>query len=172
MLPVRTLGLVLRIAAPWACLIVCLAHGGEPAKAPQAPSVELTYSTMQAGDWSGRRFREIVPPAEIKRIVRVAEQGFAHHDRSQPDVEQRVQADYDALMAHLIASDVPAGDLAWDAREASLAKLAVLTRSGELYFITVLGRFQKEISAITISGPGNGARFVVSGFQRSAPRQP
>jgi hypothetical protein len=48
----------------------------------------------------------------------------------------------------------------------------VLTRSGELYFITVLGRFQKEISAITISGPGNGARFVVSGFQRSAPRQP
>ena len=43
----------------------------------QAPHVELDFNSMGSGDRKGKRFAEIAPVDQIKRIVRVNETGFA-----------------------------------------------------------------------------------------------
>ncbi len=43
----------------------------------QAPHVELDFNSMGSGDRKGKRFDEIAPVDQIKRVVRVNETGFA-----------------------------------------------------------------------------------------------
>ena len=89
----------------------------------QAPHVELDFNSMGWGEWKGKRFNEIVPARTIVRVVRVTESGFARDaDRSGE------QADYDALLAHLLDSTAAATDRALGGNEGRLANLLVITR--------------------------------------------
>jgi hypothetical protein len=133
----------------------------------ETPRVEMDFGYIAAGDWVGKRFRDIIPPNRIKRIVRLTEHGFAHHNNSLPDYRSKVQADYDALMAHLIASKEVAANYGLDAREGTGATLLILTADQQIFWLEVLVQ-EQEISAVTINGTGRGTRIAVKGFRRRA----
>lgn len=134
----------------------------------EVPRVEMNFNKMAAGEWSGKRFNEIVPPNRIHRIIRLAEQGFAHHNNRLPDYEKLVQADYDALVAHLLKSDEPVRDYSLDAQESKAARLLFVTTDNQVFAVDVLRRAGQDVTAIAISGPGFGARINVKGYQRAA----
>lgn len=151
--------------------LTCLSQAPLLGTEPTLPSVELNYSQMSAREWAALRFRDIIPPTEIKRIIRISERGFAHHNNARKDCKTLVQADYDALMAHLVASERKVTDLALDAQERCLASLVVLTTTGEIYHLQVLGKLGQGVSAVTFVRPDRGARIEIKGFRRSARRK-
>jgi hypothetical protein len=128
----------------------------------QAPHVELDFHSMGSGNREGKRFAEIAPVDQNKRIVRVNETGFARD--SGPLGEQ---AAYDALVAHLLDSKATAKGWALSADEARLADLFILTKEGEILCIEVVGTSVSASSpnAILIHGKGRGARISVRGFK-------
>jgi hypothetical protein len=128
----------------------------------QVPHVELDFNSLGSGAWKGKRFNEIVPARTIKRVVRLTESGFAR-DAGRPGE----QADYDALLAHLLHSTAAATDRVLADNESSLAKLLVITREGEILWIEVVGTPATPSSptAILIQGKGRGARIEVKDFK-------
>jgi hypothetical protein len=134
----------------------------------ETPRVEMDFGYLAAGDWVGKRFRDIVPPDRIKRIVRLTEHGFAHHNNALPNYRSIVQGDYDALIAHLIASKDAAANYGLDAREGTGATLLILTADQQIFWLEVLIQ-EQEISAVTINSTGRGARIPVKGFRRAVP---
>ena len=129
----------------------------------EVPHVEVNFTTLGAGDWKARRFSEIVPAETIKRIVRFRESGFA----TGPSTVEEQRA-YDALFAHLFASNETAGDWGLGGNESTRAELMVLTKAGELIHLKIVGVLGTEsASAILIHGGGRGARIRVKDFKYS-----
>ena len=128
----------------------------------QAPDVELDFHSMGSGNREGKRFAEIAPVDQNKRIVRVNETGFARD--AGPSSEQAVS---DALLAHLLDWRATAKSWALSADAARLADLFILTKEGEILCIEVVGTSVSPISptAILIHGKGQGARINVRGFK-------
>jgi hypothetical protein len=112
---------------------------------------------MHAGDWSGCNLRRIIPPHDIKRIIRVYDDGFT------TDQGLGAQRQYDDLMSHLIESNEKATDYGLLAEEREIASLIVLTKDGKAYCIEVLQSWGTGVSAINVSGAGKGARIKVTG---------
>ena len=133
----------------------------------EVPRVETDFGEMGARDWAGKRFRDVVPPDRIRRIIRLTEHGFAHHNNGLPGYLSLVQADYDRLVAHLIASNEAATNLGLDAREGVSATLLILTTDEQVFRLEILVR-EQEISAVIINGVKHGARIAVKGFRRVA----
>jgi hypothetical protein len=124
------------------------------------PRAERNYNQMQPGDWAGRRFRDIVPPADVKRIIVLSER--SNSLRAKDDIAQR---DYDAIIAGLMASEVKAQELSWDDMEAPLATIILLTKAGQVYRLDILGKLESSITAVTLNGPGQGVRLEVNQSQ-------
>jgi hypothetical protein len=82
----------------------------------QVPHAGLDFNSTGAGDWKGKRFNEIAPARTIGRVVRVTESGFAREAGRSGE-----QADYGALLAHLLDSTAAATDLAVVGNEGMLA---------------------------------------------------
>ena len=112
-----------------------------------APKVELDFTSMGALDWEGKRFNEIVPADQIKRIVRLRESGFARGSDAPGD-----QADYDALFVHLLDSTVPATGWALGGNEGTQAELVILTKEGDILRVEVTGTFGTPSSPTAILG--------------------
>jgi hypothetical protein len=113
--------------------------------------VEMNFSGGEARDWAGKRFRDIIPPEHIKRIVRLTERGFSSR-----------QADYDALIDHLVHSDQRADDCATIGdMERSVGELLIVTSDERVFKIDILA-FER-IKAINIYGPDHAARIPVEG---------
>jgi hypothetical protein len=102
------------------------------------PLVELGYNDMLSKDWIGLPFGEIIPASSIKKVIRIRESGFAHHNNSLPDYKKLVQADYDALLKHLIDSEEKARNLGWLAEEGILSELIILTNDDQVYHLEIL----------------------------------
>jgi hypothetical protein len=155
--------------------VIALVGGALAILAPdcrsEVPRVEMNFNKMAAGQWSGKRFNEIISPDRIQRIILLAEHGFAHHSNRLPDYEKLVQADYDALVAHLLKSEEPAQDYSLDAQEGKAARLLFVTTDNQVFEVEVLSRANRDVTAIMISGPGFGARIDVKGYQRAAQRK-
>ncbi len=133
------------------------------------PIVELGYNNISSKDWTGLRFSDIIPASNIKKVIRIKESGLAHHNNSLPDYKKLVQADYDALLKHLIDSDEKAQNLGWLAEEGILAELIILTNDDQLYHLEILGILDR-ISSVTIISSGKGVRIQIKEFQRSEPK--
>lgn len=130
----------------------------------EVPRVELNFQQSAARQWKGQRFRDIIPAERVHRIICLTEGGFAYHDNGLPDYRALVQADYNALVAHLIASDEPAGDRSLLAQEMRGSRLLFVTMDNQVFEVEVL--LENDVSAILIRGAGAGARINVKGFQR------
>ena len=129
---------------------------------PPLPRVELEFNLMGARDWQGKRFTEIIPVDTIRRVVRFRESGFSTRSKVAAD-----QGDYDALLAHLVDSAETASDWGLSADEATLAKLVILSKDGELFRVEVVGKLgaMRTPSAILLHGKGHGARINVKDFK-------
>jgi hypothetical protein len=139
------------------------------AQSARLPPVEINHGGGLR-EWAGRTLRDIIPPATVKRIVRIRESGFAaHHDNSRPDFSSRVQADYDDFMARLMQSEEKAREWGQDALEGEAGRLIVLTGSGEIYDLEILGRLG-EITVVILRGTDKAARFGVKGVRRPWPK--
>jgi len=69
-----------------------------------------------------------------------------------------------------MSSDEKATELAWDALESCKARLIIVTKADEVYFLEVLAMLGgKTVSAVTIQGPGKGARINVKGYEPPPP---
>lgn len=124
------------------------------------PRAERNYNQMQPGDWAGRRFRDIIPPADVKRIIVLSES--SNSLRGKDDLTQR---DYDATIAELMASEVKAKEVSRDDMEGKLATIILLTKAGQVYRLEILGKLGTSISAVTLNGPGKGVRLEVNESQ-------
>ena len=124
---------------------------------PSMPSVELNYNGTRAGDWTGRRFREIIPASEVRRIIRL--KGLVFGGETAKQIQQR----YDSLLSHLHESDERAGDYLGRPNEAVSDQLLVVTKAGTVYLLEVRNFRGVRVSAVTIKGPGQAARIAVKG---------
>lgn len=142
--------------------------GGSP-----LPIVELNFTTQRAGNWNGKRFRDIIPPKTIQRIIRIRESGFPELTHKGLDAnEATTQAGYDSFLAHLFASTEKAKVWGLRAEEHTLAELMVLTTDGQLFHIEIVkGMIGENSCAILIYGQNKGARIEVSNFQSKESRQ-
>ena len=122
----------------------------------QAALVELDFSSMGSGDWSGKRFSEFVPARTITRIVRVTESDFARDAGRSGE-----QVVFDGLLAHLLDSTTVATDWALGGNEGRLADLLVIIKEGEILCIEVIGTPATPSSptAILVHGKGRGVRI-------------
>jgi hypothetical protein len=127
--------------------------------APEVPAVEMNYNHMGARDWGGRKFKDIIPPAEIDRIVVLRQFSFGLKN------EMLTQSDYQDLISHLLASDGKAEDWGLRATERSSSTLIMTTKTGQIYYLEILSEMYGGISALTINGPGKGARFELEGYK-------
>ena len=136
------------------------------------PSVELNatdladrrfYVIMHAGSWAGRSFSEIIQPHDVKRIIRVYDNGFTSGDSK--DAQKR----YDSLVSHLFRSEEKARDWGLLAEERHVATLVIVSKGGEAYMVEVLMSWGSQISAINVSGAGKGARIKVTGGPEITP---
>jgi len=141
----------------------------------EVPRVETNFGPIVLDQRVDKRFRDIIPPERIQRIICLGQgQGFADHDSSLPDYHLRVQADYDALVAHLIASNEKAG-FGFGvpaANEGIGSRLLFVTTDNQIFDVEILlifGRSNHIVSAILIRGAGINARINVKGFKRAAP---
>jgi hypothetical protein len=123
------------------------------------PAIE-NYNYMDAGDWKGRKFKEIIPPAEIERILVLKQTSVGNLKRS---ISER--SDFQDLISHLLASDVKADDVAWLATESAGSTFIITTKNGQIYYFEIISEWSKGISAVTMNGPGKGARFELEGYQ-------
>lgn len=123
-----------------------------------APKVELDFNVMQAGDWQGKRFNEILPADQIKQIGRLREMGFSR------DSGAEEQAAYDALLTHLLESTITANDWSLGGNEGPMAELLVLNKDGQILHIEVIGTARVP-TAIIVHGKGHGARINVKDFK-------
>ena len=132
------------------------------------PKVELDITSMAARGWEGKRFGEIVLDDQIKRIVRLAEKGFARDPGASGE-----QADYDALVAHLLDSKETAAGWSLGGNEATRAELAILTKEGEILLVEVIGTLGASPSppAILRHGRGRRARINVKGLKHPERRK-
>jgi hypothetical protein len=126
------------------------------------PRVELNFSSMKAGDWQAEPFREIIRPDEVKRIVRVRESGFARGS----DIGGE-QADYEIFFAQIFGSDEKAKEWVLADNEATLAELVILTKTGALFRIEIIGypAMPNVPTAILIYGSGRSARIEMKDFK-------
>jgi hypothetical protein len=133
------------------------------------PKVDLTFNRMQAGDWSGKMLREIVPPKSLRKIIRSHERGYGSdfNDGSRVACREVVQKDYDDLVAHLFSSKEKATDFWLSAMERITLELVLLSADGGAVFIEVVSDMTGRITAVRVSGAGKGARIPVKG--RSLP---
>jgi hypothetical protein len=108
------------------------------------------------------------PKVQIKRIVRLAEKGFARDPGASGE-----QADYDALVAHLLGSKETAAGWSLGGNEVTQAELAILTKEGEILRVEVIGTLGASPSptAILLHGKGRGARINVKGFKHPERRK-
>lgn len=149
----------------------------QPARAPQTrlPKVELSFNNViTPGDWSGKRFRDIMPPRTVKRIIRVRQPGLYQFNTEAPATsDSEVQARYDALFSHLEASNTKAERWGRLAQERVLAELMVVTNDGQLFRIEVVGNHllgdATSQCALLIYGQSKSARIEVEGFQYTKP---
>lgn len=141
------------------------AHRSQCAE-PPAPSVEVNYGQPKAGEWLGRRFREILPAAEMARIIRVQGSTFGGETREQ--MQQR----YNGLVAHLLASDEKVSDYRGGPGEGVTDQLIILTKAGVVYVVEVRQGQWGGVAAVTIKGPDQGARIAVKGFTGNDPQFP
>ena len=121
------------------------------------PAIEMNYSHMGARDWEGRKFSGIIPSAEIDRIIVLRQVSFGVKN------EVLTRSDYQELISHLSASDGQADDLGLRATERVGPTLMITTKKGQIYYLEILGEMTGGISALTINGPGKGARFELEG---------
>jgi hypothetical protein len=130
-----------------------------PDNMPEVPAVEMNYNHMGARDWGGRKFKDIIPPAEIGRIVVLKQVSVGLKN------EILTQSDYQDLISHLLASDGEAKDWGLRATERPGPTLIMTTKTGEIYYLEIISEMFGGISALTINGPGKGARFELEGYK-------
>ena len=130
-----------------------------PDKSSGLPTIEMNYNHMGSRDWGGRKFKDIIPPAEIDRIVVLRQFSFGLKN------EMLTQSDYQDLISHLLASDGKAEDWGLRATERSSSTLIMTTKTGQVYYLEILSEMYGGISALTINGPGKGARFELEGYK-------
>jgi hypothetical protein len=145
-----------------------------PAIATNQPwlMVETDYLLDQKpGDWAGQRFGQIVPPDKIKRIILLEQfNDIPEYAPAAPtdDARQARQRCYESLFDRFETSNQKAGTNSMTKDECGLAKLVLITDSGEVIYleiIGVLGRIEngsvvdKHITGVLIHGPGKGVRI-------------
>src|SRR5262249_41029655 len=121
----------------------------------QTPHVELNFNVMNPAVWTGRRFDEIIPAAQLKRIVCPSEGGSA------PDAGPSDERAFsDPLLAHLRDAPAPATRWSLEANEGTPRDLAALTGAGETPRIEVVGTpgTSSSATAILVHGKGRAAR--------------
>jgi hypothetical protein len=123
------------------------------------PAIE-NYNYMHAGDWKGRKFNEIIPHAEIERILVLKQALIGGLKRN---ISER--SDFQDLISYLLASDVKAVDKGWLATESTASTFIIITKNGQIYYFEILSEASKGISAVTMNGPGKGARFGLEGYK-------
>jgi len=119
-----------------------------------------------------KRFSDIIPPERIQRIICLTERGLIYHNRGQPDYHSLVQADYDGLIAHLIASNEKAGfgHGLPNGNEGFGSRLLFVTTDNQIFEVEILTRGgpTRNVSAILIRGSGINARINVNGLKATA----
>ena len=145
-----------------------------PAVATNQPrlTVETDYLLDQKpGDWAGQRFSQIVPSDKIKRIILLEQfDDILEYVPAAPaaDARQARQRCYDSLFDRFVTSNQKAGTNSMTKDECGFAKLVLITDSGEVIYleiIGVLGRIEngsvvdKHITGVLIHGPGKGVRI-------------
>jgi|SoiMethySBSTD1v2_1073268.scaffolds.fasta_scaffold2155567_2 hypothetical protein len=123
------------------------------------PDIEMNYNHMGARDWGGRKFKDIIPPAEIDRIIVLKQVSVGLKNGI------LIQSDYRDLISHLLASDGEANDWGLRATESTGPTLIITTKNGQIYYLEIIREMVGGISALTINGPGKGARFELDGYQ-------
>lgn len=141
------------------------------AKQPQL-AVETNYLLDQKlGNWAGRRFGQIIPPGKIKRII-LFEQAANILDyvpaTLMADAQREQQMCYESLFDHFETSHQKAGTNSITKGECGLAKLILITDSGEVSYLEIVGFLGSiengsvvgdHISGVLIHGPGQGVRI-------------
>src|SRR5262245_38657406 len=89
------------------------------------PAIEMNYNHMGARDWKGRKFKDIIPPAEIDRIIALKQVHFGLKN------EISTQSDYQELISYLLASDGEADDWNLRATEKAGPALIITTKKGQ-----------------------------------------
>jgi hypothetical protein len=138
-------------------------------------AVETDYLLDQKpGDWAGQRFGQIVPSDKIKRIILLEQiNDILHYVPETPavDARQARQKCYDSLFDRFETSNQKAGTNSMTKDECGFAKLILVTDSGEVIYleiIGVLGRIEngavvdKHITGVLLHGPGKGVRINVN----------
>jgi hypothetical protein len=128
-----------------------------PNKSSGLPTIEMNYG--ESRDWRGRKFRDIIPSAEIDRIIVLNQVSVGLKN------EMLTQSDYRDLISHLLASDDEVSDGGLRATEMSGSTLIITTKNGQIYYLEIIGEMFGGISALTIKGPGKVARFELEGYK-------
>lgn len=146
----------------------------QPAVATNQPqlTVETDYLLDQMpGDWAGQRFGQIISPKKIKRFIVLQQfDDILAYVPAAPaaDARQSRQMCYESLFGRFEASDQKGETSSRTKDETGLAKLILVTDSGEVIYleiIGVLGRIENgsvagnHIAGVLIHGPGKGVRI-------------
>ena len=123
------------------------------------PAIEMNYNHMGAGNWKGRKFKDIIPPEKIDRIIRLKQVGLGLKN------QVLTRSDYQELISYLLASDGEADHLGLRATESSGPTLIITTKNGQIYYLEIICEMPVGISAVTINGAGQGARFELEGYK-------
>ena len=139
---------------------------------PALPAVETDYLFDQTpGDWAGRRFAQILPPKKIKRIILLDEfTDLLDYVPPTPAVvaQQQRQMCYESLFNHFEASRQTARTNSMSKDEVGLAKLILITDSGQVVYLEIIGvsgRIENgkivgnHIAGVLLHGPSQGVRI-------------
>ena len=146
----------------------------QPAVAAKQPqlAVETNYLLDQKpGDWTGLRFEQIISAGKIKRIILLEQiADILDYGPTAPmvDSQRGRQMCYESLFDRFETSNQKAGTNSMSKDECGFAKLILITDSGEVIYleiIGVLGRIEngsvvgRYIAGVLIHGPGKGVRI-------------
>ena len=150
------------------------------------PSVETDYALDQnAGDWLGRRFKEIIPLNKIKRLAVLEEdmtildhfvatpelhkkllQTYHYDQRVGPPPateaavnQQEHQIGYGKLFDRFEASSQKAEKISLANNEGTRAKLVLITDAGKVIYLEIVVGIEHHITGVLIHGPGKGVRI-------------
>lgn len=127
----------------------------------ETPAVEFGFASRSAHAWKDKRFRDIIPPDTVKRIVFL--NGWVWpRPEVKPTRGELTQAGWNALVAHLFAADETAKDFGLGANEHRFAEMIILTSDGQLFHLELVGPMAP--AAVLVDGEGNGARIDIKNF--------
>jgi hypothetical protein len=136
------------------------------------PEVETHYLLDQKpGDWAGLRFGQIISPGKIKRIILLEQiANILDYGPTAPlvDSQRGRQMCYESLFDRFETSNQKAGTNSMSKDECGFAKLILITDSGEVIYLEIvgaLGRIENgsvvgsHIAGVLIHGSGKGVRI-------------